>query len=318
MSTAGLFLAGTFAHSFGMRQGWRWRALGGGLFGLALAACSFESSDENIDFGAPPPGDYMLGGQTGSLVPDCGVAPLSAGGITLPVGNALAVVYGRGCPEDLAAEQLALDGPGAPVALTLETLGDGVFLVRSQESLPAGQYELGVAGGQNTVSIGAEASPLPMRLGEIVPVTSASACPAEVELELTLGPEALAYAPLLRLLVSVDGGNEQLWVDYGALELADPESGRASLRLPRCSGSACLDGRHELRVRAELAGESANLEALFVRIDVPCDDPPPSDALPSDEAASSSCALGRSGAPSSAAWWCCVAGILWAARRRRH
>jgi hypothetical protein len=301
-----------------MRQGWRWRALGGGLFGLALAACSFESSDAEVEFVGPPPGDYMLGGQTGSLVPDCGVAPLSASGIAVPVGDALAIVYGRGCPEELAAEQLAIEGPDArPVRVMLETLGDGVYLVRSAENLPAGQYELGVAGEPNTVSVGAQASPLPVRLGEIVPMTSSMACPGDVELELTLGPEALAYAPLLRLLVSVDGGDEQLWVDYGALVLEGAESGRASLRLPRCSGSTCLGGRHELRVRAELASENLSLEPLSIRIDVPCDDTLAVAATPSDEAPSGSCALTRGTVGPSVAWWC-LASILWLACRRRH
>jgi hypothetical protein len=296
-----------------MRQGW-WRALAGGLLGLALAACSFDSASEDAAFVGAPPGDYMLGGQTGSLVPDCGVAPLSAGGVAVPVGDALAVVYGRGCPEDLAAQQLAVSGPDErPLPVTLEMLESGVFLVRAAETLPAGRYELGIAGAQNAVSVASEASPLPMRLGEIAAVASPRECPDDIELALTLAPEALAHAPLLRLLLSIDGGEEQLWVDYGALRLEDEESGRASLRLPRCSRGTCLEGSHQLRVRAELAGEGLSIEPLSVRVDVPCTTVPLPEARTSD-----SCALSRRGAPSLAAWWCCAAGVLWAARRRRH
>jgi hypothetical protein len=197
----------------------------------------------------------MLGGQTGSLVPDCGVAPLSAGGVTVPVGDALAVIYGRRCPEELAAEQLELIGPGArPVSLTLESLGNGAFLVRAAESLGAGQYELGVAGEPSTLSVAGEVSALPAGLGELTPVITPLDCPENLEFELALSAEAMAYVPLMRWLVSVDGGDEQLWVDYGALELEGLESDRAVLRLPRCGRSSCLEGgRHGLSVRAELA-----------------------------------------------------------------
>jgi hypothetical protein len=289
------------------------------LCGVALAACSSETDNDAI-YLMPPSGDYMLGGQTGSLVPDCGVAPLSAGGVAVPVGDALAVVYGRGCAEELAAEQLELRGPGArPVSLTLETLGGGAFLVRAAESLGAGQYELGVPGeAASTLSVAAEVSELPMRIGELTPVATPVNCPEDLAFELALSSEALAYVPLLRWLVSIDGEDEQLWVDYGALELQGQAGDRAVLRLPRCGRASCLaDGGHRLSVRAELAGEELVSEPLAIGFDAPC---APA-AGPTEATDSGSCSLGagvRSAAPSSAAWLCCAAAVLWAARRRPY
>lgn len=304
-----------------MRQGWSWGRVTGGLIGLALAACGSESSNDSASL-VPPPGEYLLGGQTGSLVPDCGVAPLSAGGITVPVGDALAVVYGRGCPEELAA-QLALTGPGErPVALTLETLGDGTYLVRAAESLAAGSYDLGGAGEPSRLSVAAEVSALPAQLGELRPLVSPVDCPDSLVFELRLSPEAQAYLPLMRWLVSVDAGDEQLWVDYGALELDALDAERATLRLPRCGPSRCLDdGAHELRVRAEVAGEELASGALSVGFDVPCPEASPlSDAAPSDAASDSGCSLGKTASfpHASIAWWCGVAAAVLAARRRRY
>ena len=59
------------------------------------------ASADNGDSGASSivPTGYKLGGQTGSLVPDCGLAPLSAEGRSVPAGEALAVLYAGACPE---------------------------------------------------------------------------------------------------------------------------------------------------------------------------------------------------------------------------
>jgi hypothetical protein len=291
------------------------------MMGLALVSCAQPQADERAAV-LPTPGDeYWLGGQTGSLVPDCGVAPLSAGGLAVPIGDALAVFYDRGCPEDLVAERVALTGPGQrPVALTLETLGDGVYLVRAAESLAEGAYELGVAGEASTLSVASEVSALPGQLGVLRPIASAVDCPETLEFQLALSAEARANVPLMRWLVRVDGGDEQVWVDYGALELEGTEADLATLRLPRCAGSSCLgQGSHGLRLRAAVAGEAFTSEPLSIAFDVPC---AAAESAPRGAVSGSdSCSLG---APArslplvdTALSWVLAALVL-AARRRRY
>src|SRR6185503_4615802 len=122
---------------------------GAGLVGtlVALVACGSADDDANNDSQAIATGpDYQLGGQTGSLVPGCGVAPLSAAGSSVPAGDALAVLYAGECPEQAVAEQLSLAGLGANgVVLELVPLeGKAVFLVRADHSLASGDYQLGL------------------------------------------------------------------------------------------------------------------------------------------------------------------------------
>src|SRR5688572_15762837 len=162
-----------------------------------------------------------------------------------------------------------------------------------------------------------------MQLGELRPVASPVDCPDSLAFELRLSPEAQAYAPLLRWLVRVDGGVEQLWVDYGALELDALDAERATLRLPRCGPSRCLDdGVHDLSVRAELAGETLASAELAVGFDVPCaaassgSAAAPANASESD----SGCSFGKAASLpcGSIAWLCGVAAAVLAARRRRY
>jgi hypothetical protein len=258
-----------------MRQGWWWNALGVALLGVA-AGC-LDVQPEELDSADPPPlalGDYLLGGQTGSLIPTCGVAPLSATGYAVPRGDAVAVLYGSGCPEALAASRVALTGPEArPVAILLESLEDGVYLVRAAESLEAGDYGLAVSGESlGTLAVDAEASALPLQIGSITVTPGVRDCPDDVRFEVELSAEALAHAPLLRWLVRVDGSDWQVWADYGALELTStPEGGRGALALPRCGPAGCLpEGSHSLELRAEVAGESLPSEATSVAFDIEC------------------------------------------------
>jgi hypothetical protein len=219
-------------------------------------------------------GDYLLGGQTGSLIPTCGVAPLSASGYAVPRGDAVAVLYGSGCPEALAASRVALTGPDArPVAILLESLEDGVYLVRAAESLEGGEYGLAVSGeSQGTLAVDDEAAGLPLQIGSITVTPGVRDCLADVRFEVELSAEALAHAPLLRWLVRVDGSDWQVWADYGALELTStPEGGRGELALPRCGPAGCLpEGSHGLDIRAEVAGESLPSEATSVAFDIEC------------------------------------------------
>lgn len=239
---------------------------------LAASACG--SSDSNNSALDPYVPEYMFGGQTGSLVPDCGVAPLSEQGHAVPVGDALAVLYTSGCPDEPIVERVSLAAGDEPVMVQLEPLGGttGVYLVRASEVLSGGGYELAVSGNAvQTLMVASGAVPLPARLGELHAVPAGDACADELEFELELDVQALAYAPLLRLSARIDGGSKQLLVDYGALELAATEQRAASVQLPRCAGQVCLSqGGHLLELEAEIAGETLVTETVAAAFDVHC------------------------------------------------
>jgi hypothetical protein len=104
-----------------------------------------------------------------------------------------------------------------------------------------------------------------MRLGTLVAVGSPG-CAGNVELN--VDPLLLPYLPQLKLSVSVDGGADLTWFDYGELDVT---SGRANLSLPQCIEQQCLtDGAHALRVTGELAGELGTLEPVGVSVQTLC------------------------------------------------
>lgn len=296
------------------------------LVASALSACGMQSDADSAAVSVGPDG-YRLGGQTGSLVPRCGLAPLSASGQAVPVGDALAVLYASDCPEAVTDGRVVLTGPDdRVVGLSLERLGDsGAYLVRADQSLKAGAYELMLPGATSTLAVGAEASPLPGLLGALRALPEAEDCPEDLRFELTLDSGALAYAPLLRLMLRIDAGEEQLFIDFGALEL---DAGRSVLELPRCGASSCLaSGPHALRLRADIAGEAFGSEPLALNFDVSCADSALTTAASrgsfDDASASTSeagCALASRSQPSSgfcAALFVSVGLVLSALRRRR-
>lgn len=227
--------------------------------------------------------DYEFGGQTGSLVPGCGVAPLSESGQALPASDALAVVYTSECPALAVQDLISVSAPDASsVNVELEPLGDtGVYLIRAGAMLDAGDYQIEV--GDSAVSrllLTPEVSPLPTRLGTLQAIET-SACAEFFELELTLDAATLAYLPLLRLYARVDGGFEQLLVDYGALEVREGSS-VGLLRVPRCGGVCLPGGEHLLEVRGVIAGEEVDIPVVAGTFVNDCEDPPaPSDSSPS-------------------------------------
>jgi hypothetical protein len=244
---------------------------------LAGFGCSSSFDVAFDEFPTTPP-EYMLGGQTGSLVPGCGVAPLSAAGRSVPAGDALAILYAQDCPEQAVAEQLALLGVGADaVQLELVPLeGAGVFLVRADQSLSGGDYQLALGSGSSSdVRVDADAADLPLRLGALSLLPPEGECPDRLRFELTLDAAALAYAPLSRFDVSIDGGAEQLWVDYGALPIESSALGnRGVLELPRCGSAGCLEGGlHRLKLRVQVAGESLEPAPLELEFEVQCPAP---------------------------------------------
>jgi hypothetical protein len=295
-----------------------WGAIrNGGLVGALVSVAACGSDGVSLNF----PDGYRLGGQTGSLVPGCGVAPLSAAGNSVPEGDALAILYAGDCPEQAVAERLALAGQGASgVMLELVPLeGSAAFLVRAKQSLPSGDYQLGLGTGSTSeLRVGDRAPAVPRQLGPLELLPSDAECPDVLRFALTLDEAALAYAPLSRFDVSIDGGLDQLWVDYGALPIeSSAEGSRGVLELPRCGSRGCLEGgAHRLQLRARVAGEGLGPEPLELTFDVPCPLPAADDSAQSG----AGCTLSRSTAPHGAAeaLASCLAGCLcWFVLRRR-
>jgi hypothetical protein len=219
-----------------------------------LLGCSSGSSDTG---GGP------YGGQTGSLTPSCGVAPLTNDGAAVASGSDVAIVYTAGCPDP---NSLTVTGPGGtPVGYSLVQLDDGVYIVHTDVALSPGSYLVSLASGstgatQVTVS---DTAPAPTKLGTITP-NGIGGC-SEATFTLTLDPSAVPYATLLGLEAQIDNGPTFTWVPYGALTL---DGGQSVLEI-RCAEACDLDGVHTLDVHPTVAGQGA-LPSISVAFSATC------------------------------------------------
>jgi hypothetical protein len=212
---------------------------------LLLAGCSANSDSANAGIGVTGHNPWVAGGQTGALRPPCGLTPAARAGDSVPGGDFGIVIHTQACAGFAAAELELRDEAGASIPFVLEPLPGGAMLLRPQRALAAGVYRVMVAGVVMESIVAEQPEALPMQLGTLRP--SAPSCGADVELE--VDALLLPYLPQLKLSVSVDGGPEQTWFDYGTL---DANAGRALLSLP-CSSQPCLaDGAHTLRVTAHV------------------------------------------------------------------
>jgi hypothetical protein len=237
----------------------------GGCSLLLLASCSADAASEGSRLGVQPMGHdpRVLGGQTGALMPPCGLTPASRMGI--PGGDSGIVIHTASCVGYAAAELELRDERGMPVEFDLVPLPGGAVLLRPRMPLPAGRYRLKIAGMEVAPVVAAEPPELPMRLGTLLAV-GPPACAGNVELN--IDPLVAPYLPQLKLSVSIDGGADLTWFDYGELDVV---SGRANLSLPQCIEQSCVtDGAHALRVTGELAGELGTLEPVDVSVQTLC------------------------------------------------
>jgi hypothetical protein len=286
-----------------------------------LFGCGSEDSYDS-DGGLGGSGPYELGGQTGSLIPGCGIAPLSAEGRSVPAGDVLAILYTSDCPELEMLARLAREGAlDETVTVALEQLdGSGTYLVRAGQSVDAGDYQLTYGSNQSTALHVEEEAPAPPRsVGPLRFVPGDGVCPSELRFELELDEAALAYAPLSRFLVSVDYGEEQLWVDYGALPIETGTNGAFGvLELPLCGGGDCLThGSHALYMRMEIAGEQLLPEPIILSFSVNCPPAPATDS--SADSSKASCSIeGTARARGSSAELLCITCLTWLALRRRR
>jgi hypothetical protein len=284
------------------------------LAGAALAAgCVNSDSDVILDFAGP---DYQLGGQTGSLIPGCGVAPLSADGQSVPVGRSLAVFYAQDCPQLAMEGRLALSGVvGDAQPLELVRLADDTYLLQSTQSLPAGDYQLQPAAGDSPLRVAQAEVEVPSLFGVLSSPTEE--CPDVLRFTLALEDAALALAPLARFEFRLDGGEQQLWVDYGALRIERDEAGeRGVLELPRCTAQSCLSpGAHHLQLSVRVAGQSRTPEPLELDFEA-C-----SPAIDPQGGNDEGCALvaPQSSHPTRGGpgWLCAALGLGWCRRSKR-
>jgi hypothetical protein len=227
---------------------------------LLLAGCGDDGAGDD---GIGNWGDWVKGGQTGSLIPPCGLTPSAAAGDSIPGGSGGIVLHTDMCTGLAAAELKLHDEDGMMVSFEVERLPGDAILLRPASPLMAGVYRLTGAGLQMEPVVAVEPAEVPTRLGQLVP--DAASCGANFEL--TLDPLVLEYLPQLKLSVSVDGGPPETWFDYGTLEV---EGGRATLSLEECFPSCLYGGSHSVRVTAELAGETATLEPIEVTLETDC------------------------------------------------
>src|SRR3954462_13516276 len=185
----------------------RCRARVGGTLLVAAGLLGCSAAEQDVDLSDL--GTGYLGGQTGSLIPGCGLAPLSAAGNAVPAGDALGVLYTRDCPGQ--EQMLALRGVSG-VALEIVPLGGGnVFLVRSDRSLSGGDYQLELGNGAGgAVHLEPETDELPEALGELRMLPSETACGDPLRFELPLDQAMLSYSPLTKFEISIDGDLPEL------------------------------------------------------------------------------------------------------------
>jgi MYXO-CTERM domain-containing protein len=285
-----------------------WRSIG--RLALLLALCGCAGADDG-DFGGSGAiiNPWAAGGQTGALLPPCGLTPAARAGDSIPGGNAGIVIHTDQCGVGFAAAELELhDEDGLMVAFDLVPLTGDAILIKPRSPLTPGVYTLTIAGTRMESVVADEPEALPTELGSLRPL--GSGCDAAVELE--VDPKLLEYLPQLKLSVSVDGEPEQPWFDYGTL---DVQGGRATLVLPHCSTGQCLEnGTHTLRVTGEIAGEGSTLMPVDADVEVSCAQP----ASASDDGACSAVpGRGAPGTVGGAAFGLLAAALLWLRRARR-
>jgi hypothetical protein len=235
---------------------------------LVLLAASLLGCASSDHANSDSPREIIWGGQTGSLVPSCGLRQP----VSVPEDSGGFVVDTLGCSGATAEEDVEITtADGQTLGASWLHLGDGKYFVVPERSLAPGTYEVSVGESPAEVTV-VEPSPVPTRVGELV-VLSTTTCGAN--LELRLDPALRAYAPLLQLTVTTNG-QDQVWGDFGEV------SGDDATLLLSCDGQACqLNGASEVTVNAELAGRTLDIEGATVRVDVRCG----SDVAPSCSAA---------------------------------
>jgi MYXO-CTERM domain-containing protein len=323
----------------------RWA--GATALAVTLAACGAESDDgsaSNMSFVPRPWIDE--GGQTGSLMPACG---LSAAAIDngVPASAPGVVLRTDACNDPNAFDELTVrDASGQPVAFSLVRLPDGSLLINFEGGLTPGRYSIDIGadlsdggvpldedgGLESDASIApaqpdagmleapadtidvAEQLPPPQRFGTIERLGG------ECNAVITFVPDAavLPFLSVLTVDLQIDDGPIEPLVRPGALPV---KNGVAAVRLPTERIDRTGAGYHTLRIVTRIAGASAPLETFLMSVQVPCGYTTSSDVgRPAYEADDGRCAVSAIGSSSgSRASGVLLVGVaLYALRRRRR
>lgn len=248
LSASALVGRGRFRHSGRMtRRGWQSLVMGVSLLTSVACGSSDMAERSSGDSGG------IRGGQTGSLKP-CQVPGEFEAGALVPEGDA-AFVFHSGCP---VAEDFTLtDGNGESVPFQIETIDDGVVLLRTEDALTEGNYRVTTPdGAEQTVSV-TEARPLPSSLGSLARVQQ---CPPLFELQ--LDTSLLPYLPLLQLKYTLNGAEPQPWFEYGTVMPVDGSVFLAPVGLG--------EGAYQLAIEGAIAGESIVLTSSTLDFEVAC------------------------------------------------
>jgi len=217
---------------------------------------------------------------------------------SVPTGDA-ALVFHTGCPGD-AGFQLT-DANGEPVPFELETLDDGVVLVKTDGALSPGNYRIETPdGAERTVTV-TEPAQLPTTLGTLAPLSTSCSAVFELSIAEAIRP----YLPLVRLEYALDGGERQVWFEYGTIP---PGDFALDLEVPTSPGE------HHLEIIGSIAGEDTGPNAVALDFSfAPCADGADGGMAP--------CAVSQTGAGASrsgaglGAFALCFAFVGW--RRRQ-
>jgi hypothetical protein len=237
------------------------------LLALLLQACS---ASESADSASSAAGGAFTGGQTGSLKPSCGIAPLSEDGGSVPSGEQAFVLYTRGCPETPRLDELMIsDAAGDPIEVQLEPLEDGVYLVKGSAVLTEGEYDVmlpeAVTAEATSLEV-VESSPLPTTVGTL----SRGDRQCDVG-RILLRPSAqlIQYLPLTQFSYALDDEPVVVTGDYGTHA---PSDGMITIAVDNCGAGPCFtSGHHRLTVYATIAGETAQPDPAAIEFDIRCD-----------------------------------------------
>ncbi len=307
---------------------------------LVLAACG-SAEDAADEPGISGGGWGDLGGQTGSLMPTCGLAPV-ARERGVPSSAAGIVVYTSACGAPAEGELGVFDADGHAVPVQTQPLGNGAVLITPQIALPPGSYVLGRvttsadagavdrdAGSDADAGVepvGGPNAELPTVQGEPLSVLPSSAPPARLGelhqlddacgtlLQLVLDPGIEPYLPSLALELRVGDSPPLRVVDFGTLAVS--ATGTAQIAIPRAL--LATGGPYAITLQGVLAGDAVAIEPATLEIECFAT---PGGSVPyeGDGDGNSGCSVigGGTRASSRAPWWLATLAFGWRRRRRR-
>jgi hypothetical protein len=259
--------------------------VGAGALALwLLAGCS--ASDEGAQANVGVCDSWCSGGQTGSLIPSCGITP-NAMMRGVPASAAGIVVSADECGDARLFDALTVrDASGRPIAFTTEQLPNGEILIHPNSGLTPGSYTVSVPAAGVDEDAGVESSPdasepvsttlwqqtvtvqPSMPLPRLFGTLGREQYGCDVMLELRPEAAVLPYLGLLSVDIQVNDGAARTLIKTGTMKLVN---GVTRVQLPEDLHEGLPDGEHTLHVSIKLAGEAAPLETYMLTLSVPCD-----------------------------------------------